>query len=184
MKILKNIIEDWRREIMNKVAQFEKVSLEQFIKDMLDTFNGMYTDDEIEGIYETIKLPKRATKGSAGYDFYTHIPFSLEPKHNIKIPTGIKVKKDNDWVLQIFPRSGLGVKYKVQLENTVGIVDSDYVNSDNEGHIFICIKNTSNKPLTLNHNDAITQAFVVPFGVADKEEVATERVGGIGSTSK
>lgn len=171
---------------MNKVAQFEKVSLEQFKKDMLDTFNGMYTEDEIEGIYETIKLPKRATKGSAGYDFYTHIPFSLEPKHNIKIPTGIKVKMDNDWVLQIFPRSGLGFKYKVQLENTVGIVDSDYVNSDNEGHIFIKITNDNNegKSVHLKEGDGFAQGIFLQYGITVDDDADGVRNGGFGSTSK
>ena len=123
----------------NKIAKFKVVSLEQFKKDMLTTFNNYYTEDEIEGIYETIKLPKRATTGSAGYDFFTHIPFSLEPNHTIKIPTGIRCIMENDWVLKLYPRSGLGFKYRLQLDNVVGIVDADYYYSDNEGHIFIKI---------------------------------------------
>ena len=63
----------------NKIAKFKTVSYEQFEKDMIDTFDGFYSKDEIAGIYETIKLPRRATTGSAGYDFFTHIPFDLEP---------------------------------------------------------------------------------------------------------
>ena len=81
---------------------------------------------EAEEIYESIQLPRRATRGSAGYDFFSPVEFSLKPGETIKIPTGIRVEMEEDWVLQCYPRSGLGFKYRLQLNNTVGIIDSDY----------------------------------------------------------
>ena len=114
---------------MQAIAKFHKVSKEQFIIDFKDSF-PKYDEAAINDIYASIKLPKRATIGSAGYDFYTPIDFILKPHETIKIPTGIRVSINDGWVLAIFPRSGLGFKYRLQLNNTVGIIDSDYFNSD------------------------------------------------------
>lgn len=121
---------------MKKIAKFEKVSYNQFKNDFMDSF-PQYNEKEVEEIYHSIQLPKRATKGSAGYDFYSPIDFELKPRQTIKIPTGIRVRIENGWVLGLYPRSGLGFKYRLQLNNTVGIIDSDYYNSDNEGHMFV-----------------------------------------------
>ena len=108
-----------------------------------------YTEEQIKEMYEALKLPKRATKGSAGYDFFAPFTFKLTPGETIKIPTGIRAEMQEDWVLQIYPRSGLGFKYRLQMNNTVGIIDSDYFFSDNEGHIFMKITNDSNEGKTV-----------------------------------
>ena len=119
---------------MYRIAKFEKVSFEQFKKDYIDACPQLAKDD-IKEIYDAIKLPKRATAGSAGYDFYAPFPIVLQPGSTTKIPTGIRARIDNGWVLKLYPRSGLGFKFRMQLNNTVGIIDSDYYGSDNEGHI-------------------------------------------------
>ena len=110
---------------MKRIAKFHKVSLEQFKKDWIDTF-GLDEEANIEEIYENIKLPRRATAGSAGYDFFAPVRLILAPGETIKIPTGIRVEMEPEWVLKCYPRSGLGFKYRLQLNNTVGIIDSDY----------------------------------------------------------
>ena len=129
---------------MNKIAQFHKVSFEQFKESWDDSFPGA-SEEEIKEIYDQIKLPKRATRGSAGYDFFSPVDFELKPGETIKIPTGIRVFIESDWVLNIFPRSGLGFKFRLQMNNTVGIIDSDYFYSDNEGHIFVKLTNDTNE---------------------------------------
>ncbi|MGN0108247.1 MAG: deoxyuridine 5'-triphosphate nucleotidohydrolase [Hominilimicola sp.] len=166
---------------MQRVAQFEKVSFEQFKKDWADAF---YTTDGIEEIYNDIKLPKRATAGSAGYDFYTPFAFDLRPGESIKIPTGIRVKINDGWVLKLYPRSGLGFKFRVQMNNTVGIIDSDYYNSDNEGHIFCKIMNDTNedKTVSLNKGAGFCQGIFVEYGITFDDDVTDERNGGFGST--
>lgn len=169
---------------MNKVAQFEKVNIEQFAMDVVDIFDTFYSVEEIQDMYDSIELPIRATKFSAGHDIKIPFAKALNPNETLKIPTGIRCKMDENYVMFIFPRSSLGIKKGMVIMNTVPVIDGDYYNADNEGHIFICIKNTSEKLLTLNKNDAITQAVFVPFGVADDDEVTTERCGGIGSTGK
>ena len=170
----------------NKIAKFKTVSYEQFEKDMIDTFDGFYSKDEIAGIYETIKLPRRATTGSAGYDFFTHIPFSLKPNQSIKIPTGIRCIMENDWVLKLYPRSGLGFKYRLQLDNSVGVVDSDYYYSDNEGHIFIKITNDGKegKIINLKEGDAFAQGIFLQYGITMDDDTDGVRNGGFGSTEK
>ena len=110
---------------MKRIAKFHKVSKERFVADWMDAFEGV-SADEAEKIYEGIRLPRRATAGSAGYDFFAPFAFTLAPGETIKIPTGIRAEMKEDWVLQIYPRSGLGFKYRLQLNNTVGIIDSDY----------------------------------------------------------
>ena len=168
---------------MQKIAKFEKVSFEQYKKDFEDTFN---TIDNVDQIYNDICLPKRATKGSAGYDFFAPIDITLKPGETIKIPTGIRVKIEDGWVLKCYPRSGLGFKYRMQLNNTVGIIDADYYFSSNEGHIFTKITNDSNegKTIEIKKGQGFMQGIFVEFGITYDDDVQDIRDGGFGSTTK
>lgn len=157
---------------MNKIAQFEKVSLTEFSKSA-----------NVE-LYQDISLPKRATSGSAGYDFFAPETFTLLPNQTIKIPTGIRVRIDEGWVLNIYPRSSLGFKYRLRLDNTVGIIDSDYYNADNEGHIFIKITNCGDKELTVEKGKAFAQGVFTPYGITYDDDASAKRSGGFGSTDK
>ena len=150
---------------MQKVARFHKVSYERFLYDWMDSFGD--SKETIKEIYDNIKLPKRATKGSAGYDFFAPVQIELKPNETIKIPTGIRVEILEDWVLKLYPRSGLGFKYRLQLNNTVGIIDSDYYYSDNEGHIFAKITNDSNENRTVNINagEGFMQGIFIQYGI-------------------
>lgn len=170
---------------MKRIAKFHKVSLNQFSDGWMDTF-GETSEAELQRIYDEIKLPKRATAGSAGYDFYTPENFTLAPGETIKIPTGIRVEMEQEWVLKCYPRSGLGFKYRLQLNNTVGIIDSDYFYSDNEGHIFAKITNDSNegKTLELKSGEGFMQGIFVEYGVTVDDDVTDVRNGGFGSTTK
>ena len=170
---------------MNKIAQFHKVSFEQFKESWDDSFPGA-SEEEIKEIYDQIKLPKRATRGSAGYDFFSPVDFELKPGETIKIPTGIRVFIESDWVLNIFPRSGLGFKFRLQMNNTVGIIDSDYFYSDNDGHMFIKITNDSNedKTLELPKGAGVVQGIFLPFGITLDDASSGQRNGGVGSTDK
>lgn len=171
---------------MEKIAKFEKVSFKQFKKDWINTFKDFHSEEEIKMIYNDIKIPKRATIGSAGYDFYSPIKIVISPNKTFKIPTGIKVKIDDGWVLKVYPRSGLGFKYRLQLNNTVGIIDSDYYYSDNEGHIFIKITNDTNedKVINIDKGNGFAQGIFVEYGITYDDEVSEKRNGGFGSTTK
>lgn len=167
---------------MKKIAKFEKVSFEQFRSACGDEFG---TENEIKAIYDGIKLPKRATTGSAGYDFYAVWDICLNPGETAKIPTGIRARIDEGWVLKLYPRSGLGFKFRLQLNNTVGIIDSDYYYSDNEGHIFIKITNDSNenKTVEIKQGGGFAQGIFVEYGITVDDDVSEIRNGGFGSTN-
>lgn len=168
---------------MKRIARFEKVSLEQFKKDYYDTFNTL---ENVEEIYNDIKIPTRATKGSAGYDYFAPFDISLKPGETIKIPTGIRCYMEEGWVLKNYPRSGLGFKFRLQLNNTVGIIDSDYYYSTNEGHIMSKITNDSNenKTIFVKKGDGFIQGIFLEYGITYDDEVNEIRDGGFGSTTK
>lgn len=170
---------------MKRIAKFHKVSSEQFAKDWKDTF-GEVSDAEIQKIYDSLRLPKRATTGSAGYDFYAPVDLTLNPGETVKIPTGIRVEMEQDWVLKCYPRSGLGFKYRLQLNNTVGIIDSDYFYSDNEGHIFAKITNDSNegKSVSIQAGTGFMQGIFVEYGITVDDDAKGVRNGGFGSTTQ
>ena len=170
---------------MKRIAKFHKVTKNRFVSDWKDTF-GESSPEEIHRIYENIRLPRRATAGSAGYDFFAPADFTLKPGSTVKIPTGIRVEMDPEWVLKCYPRSGLGFKYRLQLNNTVGIIDSDYFYSDNEGHIFAKLTNDTNEEKTLEiaAGTGFMQGIFVEYGITVDDDVTDVRNGGFGSTTK
>lgn len=170
---------------MRRIARFYKVSEAQFLFVMREEF-PQYSNEEAREIYAALKLPRRATKGSAGYDFYSPFAFSLKPGVSIKVPTGIRVEMEEDWVLTLYPRSGLGFKYRLQLNNTVGIIDSDYFYSDNEGHIMAKITNGSQegKTMEIGSGMGFMQGIFLEYGITVDDDAIGTRNGGLGSTTK
>ena len=170
---------------MEKIAKFEKVSLNEFINSA-KTFLPDLNKEDLTTLYQKIKLPQRATKYSAGYDFYSYSKLIIKPNQTLKVPTGIRCKMNDNYVLLIVPRSSLGFKYRLQLDNTVGVIDSDYYHAKNEGHIFIKITNDTKeeKEVLVNEFEAFAQGIFLQYGITIDDEVKEERVGGIGSTNK
>lgn len=170
---------------MNK---FEKISFGQWCIDTHKHFEPNCFADEVNAQteYDAIKLPKRATTGSAGYDFFAPYDIEILPRQTALVPTGIRVILDDDKYLAIYPRSGLGFKYRTQLFNTCAVVDADYVSSDNEGHIWIKMFNGSpeGKTLQINAGDAFCQGIIQSYYLVDGDsrEQGADRYGGFGST--
>ena len=172
---------------MDRIAEFGKVNPDIF-KEIAQEEFGL-EDEEVFQAYENIVIPKRATAGSAGYDFYAPFDITLEPGETAKIPTGIRAKMENGWVLMVFPRSGFGFKYRLMLDNTVGVIDSDYYYSDNEGHIMIKVTNmsgvskeNSGKTLKITAGQGFAQGVFMPFGITLDDDADGVRNGGLGST--
>ena len=157
---------------MRTSAKFEKVSFATF------SVNGT------REVYEQIKLPRRATVKSAGYDFYAPTTLTIAPGETVTVATGVRALMPDSWCLMIFPRSGLGFKYTLLLNNTVGIIDADYSDSDNEGHIFIRMTNESDKLLEIPQGSAFAQGIFVQYLLTEDDNVTTTRNGGMGSTDK
>ncbi len=153
---------------------FEKISFEEFQKDIKN-------DKEL---YDSIKLPERKTKYSAGYDFIAYEEIVLKPNEIKKIPTGYKAKFLSDEVLMIFVRSSMGFKYNVRMTNQVGIIESDYYNNiDNEGHIYVSLQNEGTKDFVIKKGEGYAQGIFLKF-LTCGDEVINERVGGLGNTNR
>ena len=198
------------------VAKFEKVSKDQFIKDISKNEyirNGLGLTEEwlksltpeatLKSVFDlakrvidtsgchtitNLKLPKRATAGSAGYDFFAPFDISIKPWESIVMPTGVRCKFENEnFVLKIYPKSGLGFKYGVGLANTVGIIDADYYNSDNEGHIMIKLTNyNANEIVYIRRGKSFAQGIFEMYGLTVDDDEAEKQIrnGGFGITSK
>ena len=178
-----------RHYTFRKVAKFRKVSFEQFRHDMIDCgFN--LPDAVMKEAYDAIKLPVRATAGSAGYDFFSPIPFAMSNMtvnpRGITFPTGIQCELHPDFCLIMIPKSGLGIKQYSRLGNCLGLIDRDYIFSDNEGDIFVNIRSDipGNPPVEIKAGQAICQGVILPFGTTDDDETTEARNGGLGSTGK
>lgn len=172
---------------LKMVGQFHYVSQEQKEK----SFNKLSEDLKNNGgsacyLLEKFSLPRRGTSKSSGYDIYSPFAFTLKPGETIFIPLGINVEIENGWWLLIIPRSGVGFKYRVRLENTVGNIDADYyMNENNEGEIGLKITNCGTLEYSVKCNERIVQAVFVPFGITYDDSPLTEiRTGGFGSTGK
>lgn len=154
---------------------FEKISFEQFKKDICD---------DVE-LYESYNTPKRSTKESAGYDFEAIMPFVLAPGETIKIPLGIKVNMNLNEVLMIVVRSSQGFKWNVRMCNQVGIIDKDYYNNiNNEGHIWLRLENHGDNDYVISKGDKVCQGIFIPFLTVDnEEEIERVRLDGLGSTN-
>ncbi len=169
---------------MNRVAAFEKVSFEQFREDW-QKYDSTAAEADVRKIYDGIRLPQRATAGSAGYDFYAPCDLFLAAGKEKLIPTGIRARINTGYVLILFPRSSLGFKYRFQLDNTAGIIDSDYYHAVNEGHIMCKMINDSRegKDVQVRAGDGMVQGLFLPFGITEDDDVSSERTGGFGSTT-
>lgn len=170
---------------------FKKVSFEEYRKCFPE---NEFTEDQIQKIYENIQLPRRMTSNSCGYDFFMPYTITLEPmidpkKNSIMIPTGIRCKLPPCVALLIYPRSSLGCEYGIRLANTVGVIDPDYYGAKNEGHIFVKLTAGNTIHETIYAGERFCQGVLTPFATipdydAQFEESATQRTGGLGSTSK
>ena len=168
---------------MERIAQFQKVSTGQFTASAAELLG--IGEEEALRAYESICLPVRATSGSAGYDFYAPCTIELAPGQSVCVPTGIRARIDEGWVLMLYPRSGLGFKYSMRLCNTVGVIDSDYYRSDNEGHIIAKISNGSDdRTLRIEKGKGFIQGVFTAFGITLDDGADGVRNGGFGSTTE
>lgn len=140
-----------------------------------------YTMDTMR--YKTLE-PRRATIGSAGYDFYSPDRYDLEPGKWTVIDTEVAFTDDDRctdfgrWFMAIFPRSGLSFTHGFRIINTVPIIDMDYRGT-------IKLKVTVEEPYTLEFNEKFAQGIILPFGVFGGEiKPETTRNGGFGSTGR
>ncbi len=157
------------------IARFERVSRPRY----LEALEGRPSLN-----YEALSLPRRATEGSAGYDFVSPVDVPLAPGEAATIPTGIRARMEPGWVLLLFPRSSLGFRHQLHLANTTGVVDSDYYHADNEGHILVRVVNGGDHSVTIRQGERFCQGVFLPYGLAEEQDAPEVRHGGFGSTGQ
>lgn len=134
---------------------------------------------------KNIKLPVRKTAHSAGYDIEAAESVSVETGALALVATGLKAYMQADEYLGIHIRSSLGIKQRLLLANSQGVIDSDYYNnSDNEGHIIIALLNMGDRTVTINKGDRIAQGIFYRYLTADEDFAEGTRSGGFGSTGR
>ena len=158
------------------IAKFTRVSPEQYREALGDRTDVLEIGE--------IPLPRRATAGSAGYDFVSPVETTVPPGGMALIPTGIRAEMEEGWVLVLFPRSSLGFKHGLRLANTAGVIDSDYARAKNEGHSLVKLLNPLDRPVTIAKGDRFCQGIFLPYGTAEEAQDFTERSGGMGSTGR
>lgn len=147
----------------------------------------MFESLKIQRIRQNAVLPKRTTDGAAGFDLFACIDFDIQikPREIVKIPTGIAIGiDDKNVVALIYARSGISIKFGINLANGVGVVDSDY-----RGEIIVGLTNITNVAYTIKPNDRIAQMVITPVIIPELLEVSSleETIrgsGGFGSTGE
>ena len=124
------------------------------------------------------KLPERQTKASAGYDFYVIEDVEIPPYGTVMLPTNVKAYMQEDEVLMLYARSSLAIKRGLILQNTTGIIDSDFFPLE----IKIALRNTTDKPVKLLKNERCAQGIFLKYLVSDNGNIDNTRDVGIGST--
>jgi len=135
-------------------------------------------------IQDDIILPKRATSASAGYDLYCFEDTIINPGEIALIPTGVKALMPSNEGLLLFSRSSTGVKKRLMIPSSVGVIDSDYYNNpENEGHIYCVLYNFGQEIQSIKKNERVCQAIFVNLLLTDDDEPSLyQRRGGFGSS--
>lgn len=135
------------------------------------------------------KLPERSTAKSAGYDFYNPERVEIAPYHlgdnPVLVKTGVKAYMEDDEYLMVVNRSSNPKKKKLIIPNSVGIIDADYVdNEDNEGEIGFLFWNMSNETVVIEKGEKLGQGIFTKYGITIDDNAQGQRTGGFGSTGK
>lgn len=158
--------------------RFERIGLEEALKQTESAIGGTPNRHTIKYVLDYLPLPKRGTKKSAGYDFRSPFDIVAKKGDTIKVPLFVKVvDMPENVVLLIFNRSGLSLNKGLRIDNSVGIIDSDY-------DYGIMFQATATKDITIVQGDRICQGIFVPFLTVDDDDASGERSGGFGSTGR
>ena len=137
---------------------------------------------------KNINLPERKTKYSAGYDIEAAedviIPSFKKGTNPTLVKTGLKAYMGDNEYLMLANRSSNPKKKGLILANSVGIIDKDYYeNEDNDGHFMFAFYNIKEEDIVIKKGEIVGQAIFMPFLIADNDEAQGTRKGGFGSTN-
>ncbi len=171
------------KEQVERLAQLEMVEHRGLIDEMHELVKNPRGFEVAHGFEDKgVKLPKRATILSAGYDFRALSDVTIEPHKTAKVKTGVKAYMMGDEALMLYPRSSMGIKRGINLANGVAVIDADYYNNkDNDGHIIICLYNMTDTQQVIKAGERIAQGVFTKYHTAG-DIPCNVRTGGTGST--
>lgn len=122
-------------------------------------------------------LPMQQTAGAAGYDLRAVEATVLEPGQRKVIPTGFAWAIPDEFAGQIWPRSGIAVKYGIDV--LAGLIDSDYTEE-----VKVVLVNHGDKPFHIEAGDRVAQMMLTLYARSRIQESVVEQTGrgGFGST--
>jgi dUTP pyrophosphatase len=133
-------------------------------------------------IYANMKhahgLPAYANPCDSGMDIRSNENVTLEPKQTRLIPTGVFVGLPPGYEIQVRPRSGLSLKTKLRVANSIGTIDEGYT-----GEICVIMENTHGaEPITIATGERIAQLVLQRVPRIEWEQV--ESIDELGSTER
>ena len=141
---------------------------------------------KIKKMRDNAIIPTRGDSEAAAIDLYACIdePIVLPPGDTVKIPSGIACEFPEGYFGLIAPRSSVGIKRRLVLTNTVGVIDNSY-----RGEILMVFKNDGDMRQVIEPGERLGQMILLPYVTYNIEETDTlsdtERgEGGFGSTGK
>lgn len=168
---------------------FERVSFDEFKRALENSWfvtpEWIFCD---RALYDRIRIPERKTRYSAGYDFSMPFSCTISPGKTAYIPTGVRCifndQERESWHLKLYMRSSAAKEHRIRLEHSAGVIDSDYSDAHNEGHIYMPLVNTGRAPVRLEMGERVCQGIFEIHGIVCHDNASGDRTGGFGSTGK
>ena len=149
--------------------------------------NMTVVDMKIKRVQEDAVLPTYGTEGSGALDFYAAEDVTVWDERTYRVGLGVAVEVPKGFVLQMVPRSSIGMDTPLRMPNSIGVIDSDY-----RGEVAAIYVNDETKgmiPYQINKGDRIAQGYLVAtpkINLVEVEELSDTDRGdkGFGSTGK
>lgn len=139
----------------------------------------------IQPLHHNFKVPTKGTELAGAYDLYMpEAGFCGGDNHEEKFSLGFAAELPAGHVALILPRSGVGSKTGLELNNTCGVIDADY-----RGPWFATLRTKNGEDYSWSAGDRLLQMLIVPvaqvqFNVVDELSETSRGTGGLGSTGK
>ena len=138
----------------------------------------------IKPISPNFIMPIRSTKGAGAFDIYMPEDGNVFGPNPTVVNLGFAAEIPENHVALLLPRSGTGFKYGVELNNTCGVLDSDF-----RGEWKASIKTKNGENFSWKAGERILQFMIVPVALVELELTDslsdTDRgSGGFGSTGQ
>ena len=137
----------------------------------------------IKKLHSGFIMPTKGTDRAGAFDIYMPEP-GLINGYTQMINLGFSAEVPSGHVALLLPRSSAGAKNGVELNNTCGVIDSDY-----RGEWKAAMRTKSTLQFSWNAGDRVLQFIIVPIAnvelvLVDELDYTERGTGGFGSTGK